>query len=219
MKILLIEDNKDIAINIIDYLKLDGHIVAWNSWGKMWEKNTISYDYDVVLLDLGLPDTDGIEVCKNIRKKKEIPIIIITAKDSIDERVLWLESGANDYLLKPFDLRELVARIHAVTRGKSQKKIQIGDVDIDFDTRTFIKAWKAISLTQKEFLIFEYICKNSPRVLSRTDIIQHVWGWEDDLFWADAKLDVYISNIRTKFWKNIIVTIKGVGYKIGGIES
>lgn len=216
MKILLIEDNKEIAKNIQDYLKLDGHIVAWSGRGDDGLTSGLWYDFDVILLDLSLPWKDGIDVCKQIRQKKEVPIIMITARESVDQKVAWLESGANDYLVKPFDMRELVARIQAVTRNSflSQEKT-FQDITLDFASRKFLKKWKKITVTQKEFLILEYIYKHAPYVVSRTDVIHHVWWGEDELFSADGKLDVYISNLRSKFGKQIIETIKWVGYKWG----
>lgn len=216
MKILLIEDNKEIAKNIQEYLKLDGHIVAWSGRGDDGLTSGLGYDFDVILLDLSLPWKDGIDVCKQIRQKKEVPIIMITARESIDQKVTWLGSGANDYLVKPFDMRELVARIHVVTRQtNASKKHTFGDIELDFDARVFTKKWKKISLTQKEFLILEYLYKSAPKVVTRTDIIDEVWWGEDELFASSGKLDVYISNLRSKFGKQMIETIKWVGYKWG----
>jgi two-component system, OmpR family, response regulator ArlR len=216
MKILLIEDNKDIAKNISEYLKLEGYIVAWSGRGDDGLKMAHDYDFDLILLDLSLPWMDGLDICKRVKaQKKHIPIIMITARESIDDRVKWLGFWAEDYLIKPFDLRELVARIKVQERKTNiSKNFETRDISINLDSRTFTKKWEKILLTQKEFLILEVLLKNIPNIVSRTDIISHVWGGEDDLFWADGKLDVYISNLRSKFGKDFIETVKGVGYKI-----
>ena len=216
MKILLIEDNKDIAKNITEYLKLEWYIVAWNGRGDDGFTMASQYDFDLILLDLSLPWMDGIDICKNIKTKKpEIPIIMITARESVDDKVKWLWFWADDYIIKPFDLRELVARIKVQERKKNVSKNYVfGDIVLQLESRDFTKKWEKILLTQKEFLILEVLLKRMPNLVSRTDIIDEVWWGEDELFKSDGKLDVYISNLRTKFGKNFIETVKGVGYKI-----
>lgn len=215
MKVLLIEDNKDIAKNISEYLSLEGYIVAWNWRWDDWLSVASTYDFDIILLDLSLPWIDGLEVCKNIKSKKNIPIIMITARESIDEKVIGLWFWADDYIVKPFDLRELVARMKVQERKKHiSKTYDIWDIHIDIEARIFSKNGNKVLMTQKEFLILETLLNNAPSIVSRTDIIEYVWGNGEELFANDSKLDVYISNLRTKFWKNFIETIKWVGYKI-----
>jgi DNA-binding response OmpR family regulator len=212
-KILLIEDNKEIRENIKEYLELEWFIidtaVDWEEWmdKALWKK------YDLILLDLMLPKIDWITIAKKIVRKIETPIIMITAKDSINEKLLWFESGAIDYIVKPFDLRELEARIKANLKiNNNGFVIEYGDLEIDLSKREFKKWWKVIKITTKEFMIFEILYKNKDKLVTRTDIIEYVWWW-DNLFESDAKLDVYISNLRKKLDKNIIETIKSVWYK------
>lgn len=215
MKVLLIEDNKEIANNIQEFLGLEWYTVAWAGRGDEWCQTAIAYDFDIILLDLSLPFLDGIEICKKIREKKQTPIIMITARESIEQRIAWLDVWADDYIVKPFDLWELEARIRAHTRNiHKQKKYEKNNISISLETRSFSRDGTDVNITQKEFLILEILLKKAPYVVSRTDVIDYVWGSEDERFSADGKLDVYISNLRSKFWKNLIETIKWVGYKI-----
>ena len=139
-----------------------------------------------------------------------------TAKDSIDDKLLWFENGALDYIVKPFDLRELEVRINILLKRNesTQDIIEFQDVEMNLEKREFKKNSILVNITQKEFLIFEYLYQNRSRVVTRTELIEYIW-WESWLFESDSKLDVYISNLRKKLWKTIIETVKGVGYKIG----
>lgn len=212
-KILLIEDNKDIRDNIKEYLELEDFIIDvaidWEEWMDM----ALLKKYDLILLDLMLPKIDGITIAKKIIRKIETPIIMITAKDSIDDKLIWFENWAIDYIVKPFDLRELEARINAILKQNTNLIIEYNDVTIDMSKREFIKWWNILKITTKEFLIFEFLYNNKDRVVTRTDIIEYVW-WSDSLFESDAKLDVYISTLRKKLNKSIIETVKWVWYKI-----
>lgn len=215
MKILLIEDNRDISKNISEYLELEGYTVDHAFDGEIGiEKGTRS-DYDMILLDLSLPGVDGITIARKVRQKKTTPIIMITARESIDDRLLWFESWALDYMVKPFDLRELVARIQVhLSQGNTSSCIYIADAKICLEKREFFHHEQEIHLTQKEFLILEKIIQHRDSVVSRSDIIEYLW-WEAALFqWGDNKLDVYVSNLRNKLWKGIIKTVKGVGYTL-----
>ncbi len=217
MYILLIEDNKDISDNIRQYLELDGYKVATSFRWDEWEKTALSFDFDLILLDLTLPWKDGIEVCKNIVQKKNTPIIMITAREDIDSKTLGFEAGAWDYIVKPFHLKEISIRIKNLLKRKEvHSNFIFWDIEIDLPKRKFSKKWIPLHLPQKEFLIIEILLRQKGNIVSRTDIIEYIWGWEDALFLSDAKLDVYISNLRSKFWKDFIETIKGVGYKIEG---
>jgi DNA-binding response OmpR family regulator len=215
MYLLLIEDNKEISDNIRQYLELDGFKVATSFKWDIGVKTALSFDFDLILLDLTLPEKDGLEVCREIRTKKDTPIIMITARGSIDDKTLGFETWAWDYIVKPFELKELSLRIHSLLKRKQVNSVfSQGDIEIDLPRRKFHKAWVEIHLPQKEFLILELLLREKTRIVSRTDIIESVWGWEDALFLSDAKLDVYISNLRHKFGKEFIKTIKWVGYQI-----
>ncbi len=215
MYILLIEDNKEISDNIRQFLELDGFKVATSFRWDDGVKTAISFDFDMILLDLTLPWKDGLEVCKEIVQKKQTPIIMITARESIEDKTLWFEVGAWDYIVKPFHLKELSLRIkNLLKRKENTTTYEIGDIEINLPKRVFLKSWSQIHLPQKEFLILEILLKEKGQIISRTDIIEYIWWWEDALFLSDAKLDVYISNLRHKFGKDFIKTIKWVGYQI-----
>lgn len=219
-KVLLIEDNADISENIKEYLELEGFMVTQAfDWEVGIEKATRE-DFDIILLDLMLPHVDGISIARRVVQKKQTPIIMITARESVDDRLLWFEMWAVDYLVKPFDLRELHARVlvHLWTSTSwdnfwNTSEIVIWDVEVDLKKHEFIRLGESIHLTQKEFLIMEKLISNHDRVVSRADIIEYLW-WGDSLFEWDNKLDVYISNIRSKLGKSIIKTIKGVWYSL-----
>ena len=212
-KILLIEDNKDIRDNIKEYLELENFMVDVAIDWEEWMDKALLKKYDLILLDLMLPKIDWITIAKKLVRKIKTPIIIITAKDSIDEKLLWFESGAIDYIVKPFDLRELEARIKANLKiNNNNQVLEYNDIIIDLQKREFKKWWLIIKITIKEFMIFELLYNNKDKLVTRTDIIEYVWGG-NSLFESDAKLDVYISNLRKKLDKNIIETVKWVWYK------
>lgn len=222
MKVLLIEDNRDISENIREYLTLEWFSVDQVFDGEVGIEKATQNNYDIILLDLSLPEVDGISICRRVVQKKDTPIIMTTARESITDRLLWFEAGAIDYLVKPFDLRELVARIqvhlsHTKTSGNIEAPacIDLWETRICLEKREFTSKWESVHLTQKEFLILEKLIEQKDIVVSRSDIIEYLW-WADALFsWGDNKLDVYISNLRSKLGKTIIKTIKGVGYTLG----
>jgi two-component system response regulator ArlR len=214
MKILLIEDNKKISDNIRRYLELEWFLVDVSFDGENWLKKALNWDFDLILLDLMIPKIDWISLCVNFRKKSDVPIIMITAKSEIDDKLEWFDSGADDYLTKPFDLDELFVRIKAVLKRFNKFDIfEYKDVKVMFENKKVLKNWVEINLTIKEFILMEVLIKNYGISVSRTDIIDYIWWW-DSLFEWDNKLDVYISNIRKKLWKDFIKTIKWFGYII-----
>ncbi len=212
-KILLIEDNKEISNNIRDYLELENFEVDTIFDGEKGIDKACEKKYDLILLDLMLPKIDGYTIAKKTSAKVNTPIIMITAKDSITNKLDWFESGAIDYIVKPFDLRELEARIKAILKiNYVSKEIFFSDLVINLEKREFLRWEEKIKITTKEFLIFEYLYENRARICTRTDLIEYVWGAES-MFDDDSKLDVYISNLRKKLDKRIIETLKTVGYK------
>ncbi len=215
MRILVVEDNKTIGNNIKKYLELENHSVVRAENGLYALEVTKHQDFDVVVLDLMLPGMDGITLCKHIRKQQpDIPIIMTTAKGQLEDKLEWFESGADDYLVKPFDLKELDARIQSITKRTTPKNIlEYKSIRLYKDQKKVMKWSKDIKLTLKEFQILEYLMERKGRSISRTEIIEEVRG-NDQVFEEDAKLDVYISNLRKKLGKTIIETIKGFGYQI-----
>ena len=217
MKLLLIEDNKTIAKNIKKYLELEWYeiLVAenWLYWLQVAQKN----NFDLIILDLMLPWLDGIEICKQIKKKQDIPVIMTTAKWQLDDKLEWFDAGADDYLVKPFDLEELLVRISILIKrfwaNDTNGIFEIWDIQIDIKAKKILKNNIETKITIKEFNILEMLINNRWMAVSRTEIIQEIWWW-DSLFEWDWKLDVYISGIRKKLWKSFIKTIKGFWYKI-----
>ena len=215
MKILLVEDNKTIGNNIKKYLELENHTVVRAENGLYALEVAKRNEFDVIVLDLMLPGMDGITLCKNIRKTHpDTAIIMATAKGQLDDKLEWFESGADDYLVKPFDLKELDARIQAITkRSGTANSIEYKNIRLEKDQKKIFKNNKEIKLTLKEFQIIEYLLERKWRSISRTEIIEEVRG-NDQVFEEDAKLDVYISTLRKKLGKTIIETIKWFGYQI-----
>jgi len=214
IKILLIEDNVQISENITKYLWLEWIVVNSVYDWLSGLNEALSDKYDLILLDIMLPSIDWIDICKRIRDKIKTNIIILTARSSIDDKIIWLESWADDYIVKPFDMRELLARIYSLTRRTQNNNIiNIDWIEVCFDKKLVLVNDSDVWLTLKEFLIFEYLLNNLWRAVSRTDIIEYVW-WYDNIFEWDSKLDVYISNLRKKINKDVIKTIKGYWYII-----
>lgn len=215
MQILVIEDNKTIANNIKKYLELDDNSVFIAENGLYGLEVARKNDFDIIVLDLMLPGLEWEKVCAEIKKEKDIPVIMTTAKWQLEDKLEWFNVWADDYLVKPFDLEELEARIKVLTKRKQwdSKPIKKWNISIDLKNREILKWNKEVKLTVKEYNILECLVKNIWIPLSRTDIIQEVWWW-DSLFDDDGKLDVYISTLRRKLGKDIIETVKGFGYRV-----
>lgn len=212
MKILLIEDNKEISENIKNILELDSYEIFQSFNWIQWLKIALEKDFDLIILDLMLPELDGISICKKIREKKQTPIIMITWKWEDDDKILWLESWADDYIVKPFKIKELEIRIKSIFKRLWVNDIvKIDNIEIDLKWKTVKKDSKEVNLKLKEFQILEFIIKN--KTVSRTELIEYIWWW-DALFLPDNNLDVYISSIRKKLSKDIIKTIKWYWYSI-----
>lgn len=215
MKILLVEDNKTIGNNIKKYLELERNEIVWAENGLYASEIMKHHTFDVIILDIMLPGMDGIRLCKHIRKDHPTtPIIMTTAKGELDDKLEWFACGADDYIVKPFDLKELDARISAIVKRLPTRNIlEHKNIRLDKDQKKIFRNNKEIKTTLKEFQIFEYLLESKWRSISRTEIIEEVWG-NDQIFEEDSKLDVYISTLRKKLGKTIIETIKGFGYQI-----
>lgn len=213
--ILLVEDNQTIGQNIQKYLELEGYSVLWvQNWS--YANEVVKHqEFNLVLLDLMLPGTDGLVVAKTIKQHQEqTRILMMTAKGQLEDKLEGFEVWADDYLVKPFDLEELVARIEALLRRSVQKDVvSYGVLTLDNLQKKIFKGWEEIKLSLKEFQILELLIRNKGMALSRLDIIEEIWGW-DAGFEEDGKLDVYLSTIRRKIWKDMIETIKGYGYRL-----
>lgn len=213
MKILLIEDTKDLSNNIKKLLEMyDKTFLIKQAFSiQQADKFLNEQNFEFILLDLMLPDGNGFDFCKKFKENNNLPVIIMTAKWEDNDKILWLELWADDYIVKPFKVKELYLRIKSVEkRYYLPEKIRIKDVEIDFENKVVYKNWIEVHLKLKEFQILEYI--HEMETASRSNIVEEIW-W-DDLFSSDGKLDVYISNIRKKLWKYVIKTIKWYGYSI-----
>ncbi|HSD64249.1 MAG TPA: response regulator transcription factor [Ignavibacteriaceae bacterium] len=217
MRILVIEDEKGIANFIRDGLEEEYYAVDVALDGRTGLEMAQVNDYDLLLVDWMLPALSGIEIIRQVRKVKPgIPIIFLTAKDTVQDAVFGLESGANDYIRKPFQFAELLARIKVQLRPKNTESgyLSIADIKLNPDTHQVFKNNIEINLTQKEFSLLEYLLRNKGKVCSRTNIIEHVW---DIHFESDTSvIDVYINFLRKKLGldsaDDVIHTVRGVGY-------
>lgn len=216
-RILVVEDDRKIARIIELQLKHGGYDVQM-TYGGMEAENLFEVNsYDLILLDIMLPKINGLELCRRIRGKSHVPIIMLTAKDDVTDKVIGLDFGANDYITKPFEMEELLARIRVQLRdNKTKEIIVIDDMEINIDTLQVKRGGKNIELSKKEFELLSYLAQNRGIVLKRERILEKVWGYE--YFGSDNILDVYIKYVRDKvdklFDKKLIETIRGVGYVI-----
>jgi DNA-binding response OmpR family regulator len=219
--ILIIDDDKDIVQTIKGNLSLDGYNVIYSHLGRQGIEMAQTQQPDLILLDLNLPDMDGISICEILRKSFDFPIIMLTARDTLSDKVLGLKSGADDYIVKPFEYLELSARITAifnrVDRSLVQEKQQFKDLEINYNTRQVLIRGQIIKLTKTEFQLLELFVSNPDKSLAREFIEKQIW-WDSQLYSQSRALDVHIQRLRKKIEKkpetpSMIVTISGVGYK------
>ncbi|MCM8761421.1 MAG: response regulator transcription factor [Candidatus Omnitrophica bacterium] len=218
MRILVIEDEKKIADFIKRGLKEEGYAVdvAYDGEQGLFLANT--NDYDLIVLDLMLPKVDGITVCRTLKGKKvSSPVIMLTAKSTIQDKVTGLDSGADDYLTKPFAFEELLARVRAILRkknGHAPTKLEAGGLVMDLLAHKVTRDGKTIELTAKEYSLLEYLLRNKNTIVTRTMISEHVWDIDFDTF--TNVIDVYINYLRNKIdsghAKKLIQTVRGRGY-------
>lgn len=224
-KVLIVEDERRIARFLQMELEHEGYSTATESNGRRAYERILAEKFHLVLLDLMLPEMDGLEICRKVRQFSDVPIIMLTARDEIDDKVSGLDLGANDYLTKPFAIEELLARIKAVLRTYRQ---QPGDVSNEEDVLVvrnlvmYLNRYEVrvdgqpVELTKKEYLLLEYLLRNKRTVLSRDQILQNVWGY--DYIGDTNVVDVYIRYLRAKiderFDQKFIYTVRGVGYVI-----
>lgn len=220
MRIILIEDDQKLAAITKKGLEEEHYAVDVFHEGEKGAYWAAVNDYDLIILDIMLPGKDGIEICNEIRQKKILtPILMLTAKTSIKDKVKGLDTGADDYLTKPFDFEELLARVRSLLRRNQTykaKTLKIVDLEFDPASRTVSRADKKIALTGKEYAILEYLMRNQGRVLTETMIFEHVW---DMSFNSESNIvNVYVHHLREKidrgFDKKLIKTIRGLGYSI-----
>lgn len=221
MRILLVEDETAISGFLKEGLEEEGFAVDVANNGRQGLEMAMDNlnEYDIILLDWMLPGISGIEICRSIRKENKIvPIIFLTAKDTVDDTVFGLETGANDYLKKPFAFEELLARIRVLLRNKEgeQNIFEAGNIQLNVDAHLVTKNGKSVELTQKEFALLEYLLRNNGKVCRRTRIIEKIWDIHFDK--DTSVIDVFINALRKKLddkdQESFIQTIRGVGYRI-----
>ena len=222
MRILLVEDEKDLAAIVKQGLEEDGYIVETAHDGEEGLYMAESFPADVIILDIMLPVMDGLTILKTIRKKGiATPVLLLTARDAIVDKIAGLDTGADDYLTKPFAFTELLARIRSLLRRKGTAKeaiISIGDLEINTASHEVKRSGNIINLSAKEYALLEYLAYNKNKVLSRTDIVEHIYHEETDM---DSNIvDVYINYLRNKIDKDsenkLIQTVRGAGYILKG---
>jgi len=216
-RVLVVEDDADIADVLRRSLRQEGHEVRTAADGV--EALTAAEDFvpDLVVLDLGLPRLDGVEVCRRLRASGDVPILILTARTETGDRVEGLDSGADDYLVKPFELQELMARARALLRRRPPRgsaSLAVGDLRLNPDTREVTRGERRIELTNREFELLEYLMRNERLVVSRERLLEEVWGY--DPMAMTNTIDVFISNLRRKLEADgeprVLHTKRGAGY-------
>ena len=219
MKILLIEDDKSIASFIIKGLREESFVVTHTIDGWEGVSLAVAGDYDLIVLDIMLPGIGGLEICRELRKKGiETPVIILTAKNSVKDKVNGLEAGADDYITKPFSFEEFLARVQAALRRRHGKIVELsyGALRVDIISHRVFIGEDEIILRPKEYAMLKYLLANQGRILSRNQILENVWGYRRDP--STNIVDVYIKTLRGKlnpfFEKDIIRTVRGMGYMI-----
>jgi DNA-binding response OmpR family regulator len=218
MHVLLVEDQAKLADNIRRYLELERYAVTVSADGQEAYEKAMSQNFDVMILDVGLPTMDGFAICRQLRENgKRVPILMLTARGKRQDIIDGLNLGADDYLPKPFDLEELLARIRALLRrgGGEEKKITLhaGDVALDTNTQEVTKEGAKVALAPKEYALLEFLMRRQGNVQSRTEILEHVWGDRDELLFSQT-VDVHVAYLRRKLGKDIIRTVPGKGYFI-----
>ncbi len=219
MTILIVEDDESVARFLTRALSEAGYAVRVSHDGSEALNILLASEFELVLLDVMLPGISGFEVCRSARSAGiTIPILLITARDALEDKIEGLDSGADDYIVKPFQLGELLARIRALLRRRTEQStmLKVADLTLDLSTHRAQRGSQTIHLSATEFTLLEYLMRNSGRVLSRAQILDHVWQYDFD--GNDNVLDVYISYLRTKLDKGtlqpLIHTVRGVGYRL-----
>jgi DNA-binding response OmpR family regulator len=216
-RVLVVEDDDEIAQVLQRSLRLDGYDVRIAGDGEAALDQAAAYHPDLVILDLGLPKLDGIEVARRLRAADDVPILMLTARDAVESRVEGLDSGADDYLVKPFERQELLARLRALLRRRPPRgsaSVVVGDLALNPDTHEVSRGDRDIDLTQREFELLEYLMRNERIVVPRQRLLEEVWGY--DPFATTNTIEVFVSNLRRKLESGgearLLHTIRGAGY-------
>jgi len=216
-RVLVVEDDAEIAQALQRSLRMEGYEVRIAGDGESALAEADGFNPDLVVLDLGLPTVDGMDVARHLRERGDVPILILTARDAVDARVEGLDAGADDYLVKPFERQELLARLRALLRRRPPRgsaALVVGDLSLNPDTHEVHRGDRPIDLTQREFELLEYLMRNERLVISRQRLLDEVWGY--DPFSQTNTIEVFVSNLRRKLEAGgeprLLHTIRGAGY-------
>jgi two-component system OmpR family response regulator len=215
MRVLVVEDEPELRRVLAQALREDGYAVDEAADGPDGLFKATAWAYDLVLLDLMLPGLGGLDLLRQLRRKKPTPVLILTARDAVPDRIRGLDVGADDYLVKPFHLGEVLARCRALIRraaGRADSTIDIGDIQIDTAGRTVTRAGEPVGLTAREFAILELLVLRRGKVVTKTEIYEHVLDETDDTL--SNLIEVHVSNIRKKLGRDLIETRRGMGYVV-----
>ncbi len=215
MRLLVIEDEPDLLAGVLRALRKEGYAVDAAEEGEDGLFKAQNTDYDAIVLDVMLPKLDGWTILARLREQKKTPVLMLTARDSTRDRVRGLDGGADDYLVKPFDVAELLARVRSVVRrgkGQARTQIDLGEVRIDTNARTVSRAGAGVTLTAREYVVLEYLALHRGEVITRTVLYDHLFA-DDDSTLSNV-LDVHVSNLRKKLGADLITTRRGHGYVI-----
>ena len=217
MRLLVIEDEPDLLEVVAQSLRETGYAVDEASDGPTGLFKASGAEYDAIVLDLMLPGMSGWDLLRELRKTRKTPVLILTARDTLPDRVKGLDAGADDYLTKPFELPELQARLRALIRrsaGQTKAILEVGDVEIDTAEHTVRKAGQPVALTPREYALVELLALHKGKLVTRTMIYDHIFDEEDDSL--SNLVDVHVANIRKKLGKDFITTRRGEGYQVYG---
>ena len=218
MRLLLVEDDPMIGAAAQQGLRQEGHTVDWTRDGREAELAIANGIYDLVVLDLGLPRRDGLSLLRALRAKGEkVPVLIVTARDAVSDRVAGLDAGADDYLVKPFDLDELAARVRAVLRrrsGRADALLRVGDLEIDAATRQVRWKGRDVALSAREYALLEALADRPGAYLTRAQLEERLYGWDEEI--ASNAVEVHIHALRRKLDPALIRNVRGMGYTLGG---
>jgi DNA-binding response OmpR family regulator len=216
-RVLVVEDDEEIAQVLQRSLRLEGYEVRIAGDGEAALDQSAAFNPDLVILDLGLPKLDGIEVARRLRSADDVPILMLTARDALESRVEGLDSGADDYLVKPFERQELLARLRALLRRRPPRgtaSLTVADLSLNPDTHEVTRSDRVVELTQREFELLEYLMRNERIVVPRQRLLEEVWGY--DPFATTNTIEVFVSNLRRKLESGgearLLHTIRGAGY-------
>jgi DNA-binding response OmpR family regulator len=216
-RVLVVEDDEEIAQVLQRSLRLEGYEVRVAADGEAALDQSAAFNPDLVILDLGLPKLDGMEVARRLRSADDVPILMLTARDALEARVEGLDAGADDYLVKPFERQELLARLRALLRRRPPRgsaSVVVADLALNPDTHEVSRGEREIDLTQREFELLEYLMRNERIVVPRQRLLEEVWGY--DPFATTNTIEVFVSNLRRKLESGgearLLHTIRGAGY-------